>query len=301
MKKLAPLCFLWLFWAQYTSAQVGIMNQMQGEGNGMIMLNTQLQRASSYFMGQERLESIPVYEELHLHRTTLEGAYGINQRFDLQFSLAYHLHYGLSNGALRRDLGLENREQGIQDFSVMGRYLLLDKYYRSARLLGFGNLKLSTPIGNYQVSEDLQSLLALGNSAFRGGGGFSLIYETQRLLFGRISTGYTYASGKVPAYVENYFSLGMDHKDIFVEIYLQNKMSLSGPDVFGEGFTGAFPFANIAFQRLGIEIFKPIGSGVGMNVAGYHTLGGRNTFRSTGISLGVSYLFGVDEPKYNHY
>ncbi len=112
---------LWMLFSPLLMAQVGVLNQMQGNGNGLMSLNTQLQRASSFFLGQERLESIPVYEEVNLHRTTLEGAYGINRKLDLQFSLAYHLHYGLSRGALQRDLALENREQGLQDFSILGR------------------------------------------------------------------------------------------------------------------------------------------------------------------------------------
>ncbi|WP_114749977.1 hypothetical protein [Pleomorphovibrio marinus] len=281
--------------------QVGVMYQMQGKGNGMLGLGTQLQNASSFHLGKERLETIPIYREVNLHRTVLEGTYGITEKLDLQFALPYHVHYGLSSTTLRQDLELKNREQGLQDITLQARYLFLEENTNSGRVQGFGAMGFAAAIGNYQVTENLQSLLAIGNRAKRFHGNFTVLYHSDEHFFGRLHSGYTYSSGPVPAHVETFLGIGVDHKDIFVEAYFQDLHSLNGPDVFGEGFSGAFPFSNIGFQRVGIEIFKPIGSGVGMSLAGFQTLGGRNTFRSTGVSLGIAYLFGRDQPKYNHY
>lgn len=155
-----------------------------------------------------------------------------------------------------------------------------------------GALGVETPLGNYNVDEGLQSIIAIGNRSTDITGLAIANYKHNSGFFAIGQVGYSVRSNEVPNALISELKLGYAASVIYGDVYIANQLSGSdGVDILGQGFTGFFPATRVNFTRIGANMFVLIVKGFGLT-AGINTyIEGRNLGDSTGAYSGISFSF----------
>lgn len=274
---------------------------MQGSGNGQVNLSETIENYSDFYLGPDLVDGVPVFQKVAVQSTSLYLNYGFNDQFDILLNIPYIRTRGSAHRPTVTDLEFENIRNGLQDMSIFLKML----GYQST--LGIGELRwvnvlgLELPASNYQVDEGFQSILAIGNQSQRISIRTMGLLQFHSGIFISLSGGYVAKNRRVPDAVVGESKIGLAHKDIYFEVFLENQNSISGADILALDFDGFFPSTRVNYTKTGASIYKPIGSGFGMSLAGSLLLNGRNIGNSTAFSLGIGYSFGPENQKLNHY
>jgi hypothetical protein len=199
--------------------------------------------------------------------------------------------------------------QGIQDFGISVKALLLEKSIGKGKLTGFSNLSLSTPASNY-LSDYMPFSLGFGANEL----GIRAIgkYELDKGPYFRAS--YAYLNrGTTQADREYYFSNGsfytstMDVPDAFqgqvtvgswmfnkklrVEASLTTIRSASGDDI--RTYCMPLPTNKVDFDRVEgfAQYYFKTNGGFGLIASYQKAISGRNMGQFSGYGLGITYQF----------
>jgi hypothetical protein len=199
--------------------------------------------------------------------------------------------------------------QGIQDFGISVKALLLEKSLGKGKLTGFSNLSLSTPASNY-LSDYMPFSLGFGANEL----GIRAIgkYELDKGPYFRAS--YAYLNrGTTQADREYYFSNGsfytstMDVPDAFqgqvtvgswmfnkklrVEASLTTIRSASGDDI--RTYCMPLPTNKVDFDRIEgfAQYYFKTNGGFGLIASYQQAISGRNMGQFSGYGLGITYQF----------
>ena len=227
---------------------------------------------------------------------------GITDKVNVILSLPY-VKTGASAGQMA---GV----QGIQDFGISVKALLLEKTLGKGKLTGFSNLSFSTPASNY-LSDYMPFSLGFGAKEL----GIRAIgkYELDKGPYVRASSSYLhrgtteaerefyYADGpfytstmNVPDAIQSQFTLGswLFNYRLRVEASLTTFRSTSGDDI--RTYCMPLPTNKVDFDRVegfAQYYFKNNGRGLGLIASYQQVISGRNMGQFSGFGLGITYQF----------
>ncbi len=227
---------------------------------------------------------------------------GITDKVNVILSLPY-VKTGASAGQL-------TGVQGIQDFGISVKALLLEKTLGKGKLTGFSNLSFSTPASNY-LSDYMPFSLGFGANEL----GIRAIgkYELDKGPYVRASSSYLhrgtteaerefyYADGpfytstmNVPDAIQSQFTLGswLFNYRLRVEASLTTIHSTSGDDI--RTYCMPLPTNKVDFDRVegfAQYYFKNNGRGLGLIASYQQVISGRNMGQFSGFGLGITYQF----------
>lgn len=274
---------------------------MQGKGTGFVGFNKEQATARQFYVGSNLIDGLIVFDKTEHIAINLYGTYGISERIDVSAKMTKASTRGMGNLGFENELGIDLQQSGIQDLRITGNFLISETSYDKGSLRVNGLAEWILPIGNYSIGDGFQSLLAIGNSMYGIGTGVATLYQFSSGFYFSMENRFQINSGAMPHAVQNHMFAGYMNKDIIIEVYGRNYFALSGPEIFGIGFEGLFPYSNIRRHSLGLYVCKPIGSGIVMTSSVETMLGGMNTAKDTWTSLGLGYVFGQNKMRLNHY
>ena len=201
--------------------------------------------------------------------------------------------------------------EGIQDFGISVKALLLEKSIGKGKLTGFSNLSLSTPASNY-LSDYMPFSLGFGANelGIRAIGKYELdkgpyfrasysylhrgVTEAERDFYFADQDAYYTAKMDVPNAFLGQVTIGswMFKKKLRVEASLTAIKSTSGDDI--RVYSMPQPTNKVDFNRVegfAQYYFKNNGKGLGLIASYQHAISGRNMGQFSGYGLGMTYQF----------
>jgi len=274
------------------AAQSPISGFMKAKGEGSITVTQSREDYNDVFLVPNKVNSVPVFNEVTTKSVSLYAEYGFSDRLNFVVSLPYIQTTGEATPATLANNGFENERSGFQDVSIYAKYKIKSYEVMSGNLDIIGALGVETPLGNYNVDEGLQSIIAIGNRSTDITGLAIANYKHNSGIFAIGQVGYSLRSNEVPNALISQLKIGYAASVIYGDIYIANQLSGSdGVDILGEGFTGFFPATRVNYTRIGANMFVPVVKGFGLT-AGINTyISGRNLGDSTGAYSGLSFSF----------
>ncbi|WP_223269278.1 MULTISPECIES: hypothetical protein [unclassified Polaribacter] len=145
------------------TAQSPISGFMKAKGEGSITVTQSREDYSDVFLVPQKVNSVPVFNEVTTKSISLYAEYGFSDRLNFVVSLPYIKSIGQATPATMANNGFENERSGIQDLSVYGKYKVKSIDIMGGNLDFIGALGVEVPVGDYNVDEGLQSIIAIGN------------------------------------------------------------------------------------------------------------------------------------------
>ena len=174
-------------------------------------------------------------------------------------------------------------ESDLQDLTVLGKYRFatLGTNVRSQFIGAFG---LRTPLSSYE--DDLPVDVGDGTTDWLARFVYQLevgaFYASQQL-------GFDLRGGDAPNGVPLYTEAGYTVGRTTFSAGFAKLLAAGGTDIGDPGFT--FPSNEEEYERVAAKVYFRASERVGVAVAGFTTLDGRNTGDTTGYSLGVNIGF----------
>ena len=174
-------------------------------------------------------------------------------------------------------------ESDLQDLSIVGKYRFatLGQDVKSHFVGAFG---VRTPASNYE--DNLPVDVGDGTTDWLA----RFVYQLEiGAFYLSQQVGYDLRGDDAPNNVPLYTELGYTVGGATFNVGFAKLLAAGGTDIGDPGFT--FPSNEEEYERLGAKVYYRINGRIGVAVAGFTTLDGRNTGDATGYSLGVNIGF----------
>jgi hypothetical protein len=284
MKKISYLLFsIFLLTGAATSArgQNLVSGFMAGKGHGSVVVSGTTERYENVYLAPEKVQGVPVFEEVRVNSLNLYGTYGITDKIDAIVSLPYIQSKGQANGSVISDLntlypmqGYANVRQGLQDVTGILKFKSYSREIGSSIIDLLGTVSVSTPVSNYQTNTGLGYIIAIGNRATKYTATGVAHLKTSSGVFATAQVGYSLRTGQVPN-----------------ALIGEAKLGYAGPKTYVEG-SASFQESNGGnYVRLGASAYRPITNGFGLTLGASTYVAGRNIGKSTAFSAGITYNF----------
>ena len=273
------------------SAQSPVNGFMQGKGKGNVVVSYGMESYDEVYLVPKKVNGVPVFRDVNVTSASLFATYGITDQFDVVVSLPFITATGNASEAVLQNLNFENERSGIQDVSVFLKFNPFDINIGSSNLKLIGAVGVKTPVGDYEVDEGLQSIIAIGNRSTTVNMIAIAMFKTKYGIFtsGQFGTGF--ATQGVPDSYMSELKLGYAAKRIYGDVFIANQTSATGVDILGNGFQGFFPATKVDFTRVGVNLYAPIYKAIGLAGGANSYIAGRNIGKATGFYAGVVYKF----------
>lgn len=273
------------------SAQSPVNGFMQGKGKGNVVVSYGMESYDEVYLVPKKVNGVPVFRDVNVTSASLFATYGITDQFDVVVSLPFITATGNASEAVLQNLNFENERSGIQDVSVFLKFNPFDINIGSSNLKLIGAVGVKTPVGDYEVNEGLQSIIAIGNRSTTVNMIAIAMFKTKYGIFtsGQFGTGF--ATQGVPDSYMSELKLGYAAKRIYGDVFIANQTSATGVDILGNGFQGFFPATKVDFTRVGVNLYAPIYKAIGLAGGANSYIAGRNIGKATGFYAGVVYKF----------
>lgn len=273
------------------SAQSPVNGFMQGKGKGNVVVSYGMESYDEVYLVPKKVNGVPVFRDVNVTSASLFATYGITDQFDVVVSLPFITATGNASEAVLQNLNFENERSGIQDVSVFLKFNPFDINIGSSNLKLIGAVGVKTPVGDYEVNEGLQSIIAIGNRSTTVNMIAIAMFKTKYGIFtsGQFGTGF--ATQGVPDSYMSELKLGYAAKRIYGDVFIANQTSTTGVDILGNGFQGFFPATKVDFTRVGVNLYAPIYKAIGLAGGANSYIAGRNIGKATGFYAGVVYKF----------
>jgi hypothetical protein len=301
MKKISSLLFsIFLLTGAATSArgQNLVSGFMAGRGHGSVVVSGTTERYENVYLAPEKVQGVPVFEEVRVNSLNLYGTYGITDKIDAIVSLPYIQSKGQANGSVISDLntlypmqGYANVRQGLQDVTSILKFKSYSREIGSSIIDLLGTVSVSTPVSNYQTNTGLGYIIAIGNRATKYTATGVAHLKTSSGVFATAQVGYSLRTGQVPNALIGEAKLGYAGPKTYVEGSASFQESNGGTDITELGFNGFFPATRVNYVRLGASAYRPITNGFGLTLGASTYVAGRNIGKSTAFSAGITYNF----------
>ncbi|GAA4365425.1 hypothetical protein GCM10023185_35680 [Hymenobacter saemangeumensis] len=262
---------------------------MAGKGQGSVVISGTTEQYKNVFLVPEKVNGVPIFEEVRVSSLNLYGTYGITDKLDVILSVPYIRSEGKADPRIFTSPNYTNSRQGFQDFSGILKYKLYSRELGSSILDVLGVAGVSTPISNYETSQGLEYIIAIGNRATKYTAAGVAHLKTASGVFLTGQAGYSLRENPVPNAFVGEAKVGYAGPKTYVEAYASFQKSDGGTDILQPGFDGLFTATKVDYVRVGVSIFRPIAKGVGVVLGANTYVAGRNLGQSTGFSAGISY------------
>ncbi len=273
------------------TAQSPVNGFMQGKGKGNVVVSYGMEKYDEVYLVPKLVKGVPVFNDVKVNSASLYATYGITDKLDIVVSLPFITATGNASEAVLKNLNYENERSGIQDVSAFLKFNPFDINIGSSNLKLIGALGVKTPVGNYEVNEGLQSIIAIGNRSTTVSTVAIAMFKTKYGIFASGQFGTNFASEDVPDSYMSEFKLGYAASKIYADVFVANQTSTSGVDILGNGFQGFFPATKVNFTRVGINLYAPLYKAIGLTGGANSYIAGRNIGKATGFYGGVVYKF----------
>ena len=301
MRNFSALIFGTFLLAGSTSAvqaQSLVSGFMAGKHHGSVVLSGTTERYDNVYLAPEKIDGVPVFQEVRVNSLNLYTTYGITDKIDAVVSLPYIQSKGKAAGTVINDLnslystaGYTNVRQGLQDITGLLKFKSYTREIGGSILDLLGVVSISTPVSNYQTNQGYGYIIAIGNQATKYTASGVAHLKTSSGVFATGQVGYSLRTGLVPNALVGEAKLGYAGPKNYFEGYAAFQESNGGTDISEAGFNGFFPSTRVNYVRLGVSAYRPLASGVGIVLGASTYVAGRNIGKSTGYSAGVSYNF----------
>ncbi|MBB1194875.1 hypothetical protein DNC80_14490 [Flavobacterium sp. SOK18b] len=272
-------------------SQSPISGFMQGKGKGNVALSYSFEKYDNVFLVPQEVESVPVFNDVKITSASIYGVYGISDQVDVVMVLPYITATGNASQEVLTNNNFENERKGLQDVSVFVKYSPFYFDFGKSSLRLIGALGLKTPLGDYNVNEGLQSIIAIGNRSTTFSTTGMAMYKMNSGVFASAQFAGNFASNEVPNSYSSEVKLGYAASLFYADAFIANQTSTSGVDILGEGFTGFFPSTQVNYTKIGLNLYTPITKEVGISAGASTVIEGRNVGKATGLYGGLVYKF----------
>ncbi|WP_130736304.1 hypothetical protein [Flavobacterium sp. J27] len=272
-------------------SQSPISGFMQGKGKGNVSISYSSEKYDAVYLVPEEVDGVPIFNEVQVSSASLYATYGITDQLDVVFSLPYITAKGSASQEVLNNLNYENKRKGVQDMTVFVKYNPFYFDYGSSSLRLIGALGLKTPLGNYDVDEGLQSIIAIGNRSTTLSAIGLAMFKMNSGFFASGQFGGNLASKEVPNSYTSELKLGYAVTKFYGDAYLANQTSTSGVDILGQGFQGFFPATKVNYTKIGLNLYAPIYQDFGLATGASTLIAGRNIGKATGFYGALVYKF----------
>lgn len=279
-------------------AQSLVSGFMAGKGHGSVVVSGTTERYTNVYLAPEKINAVPVFQEVRVNSVNLYGTYGITDKIDAIISLPYIQSKGQAFGSTISDLntlyptqGYANTRQGLQDLTAVLKFKSYSREIGSSILDLLGVVSVSTPMSNYQTNTGLGYIIAIGNRATKTTALGVAHLKTASGVFATGQIGYSLRTGDVPNALVGEAKLGYAGPKNYFEGYASFQESNSGTDITENGFDGTFTATRVNFVRIGASAYRPITNGFGLTLGINTYVAGRNIGKATGGSAGITYNF----------
>lgn len=245
--------------------------------------------------------NLRINENLGVVNTTMVGpmgSFGATKNLNLIFSLPYV--------QTRASAGQLKGFNGLQDFSLTGKYRIFRLKKAKSSFSVFGIAGVTVPVQDYvkdylplsiglgsknltlraMVDYENRHLFATLSSSFIGRSNIQLdrqaYYTTQMIYSNQVN---------MPDVVHSNFRMGFRNKEIVAELVADQWVTQGGFDITKNNMP--FPSNRMNQTRLGLNgKYEPVKwKGVSLTSAFYHTLAGRNVGQLNHFQFGFFYIF----------
>ncbi|MHA7056070.1 hypothetical protein ACWGOQ_0002550 [Aquimarina sp. M1] len=291
MKVTTIMMFSALMASTFCLAQSPIDGFMKEKGKGSITLSQSMESYDQVFLVPEKVDRVPVFDQVDISSTSLYVDYSFSDNFMVVANLPFIRSEGNASEASQENNGFENVRQGVQDLSLYTKYRFYTADIGKSKLDFIGSLGVEFPVGNYEVDEGLQSIIAIGNRSTDINSLGILTYKHNSGFFATGQIGYSIRNNDVPDAFFNELKLGYAAQKFYVDAYISNQISQGGVDILGEGFNGFFPATKVNYTRIGLNAYVPVINHIGISGGANTYVAGRNLGVSTGFYGGLTYSF----------
>jgi hypothetical protein len=275
-----------------SQAQNPIDGFMNGKGKGSIAISHNTENYSDVYIGAEKVSGIPVFNKIEINSQSVYVTYGINDKLDVVMTLPYITVQGNANQLTLDNLGFQNQREGLQDVSFFVKYNPLSYDLGKSSIKIITAIGVKTPLGDYNVDEGFQSIIAIGNRGTIITPVAMLMYKSNSGFFVSGKVGQNIASNQVPNSFVSELKTGFGSKYFYLDAYAGSQITNgSYIDILGEGFEGYFPVTAVNYTKLGVNLFIPIVSGIGVSGGASQLVYGRNIGMAKGFYGGLVYQF----------
>jgi hypothetical protein len=270
----AVLVFLILAAAAPGAPALDLNGFLRGKGTGDVAVSATFERYDEFWAGETKTSN-PGLGTVETRSLSLWLAYGLTDELTLFANLPWVDSEGDGSAGFA--------ESDLQDATLLVAY-------RFARLGGavqsdfVGAVGLRTPASNYEADLPVSvgdgttdGLIRFVYQLRRGG-----FYVSQQL-------GYDVRGGDAPDGVPLFTEAGYTRGRATYSGFFGKLVARDGTDIGDPGFT--FPSNREEYDRIGAKVFVRLGGRLGIALAGWDTLSGRNTGDSRGVSLGLDIGF----------
>ena len=279
-------------------AQSLVSGFMAGKGHGSVVLSGTTERYQNVYLAPEKVDGVPVFQEVRVNSLNLYGTYGLSDKIDAIVSVPYIQSKGKAAGTVIADLdrvnadqGYTNTRQGLQDLTALLKFKSYTREIGGSILDLLGVVSYSTPISDYQTNTGYGYIIAIGNRATKYTALGVAHLKTSSGVFATGQVGYSLRTGLVPNALVGEAKIGYAGPRIYAEGFASFQESNGGTDISEQGFMGFFPSTRVNYIRLGASLYRPIAKGLGVVLGANAYVSGRNIGKATGYSAGVSYNF----------
>lgn len=260
---------------------------MQGKNGGGITFSTTHEHYKGAFLYPEQIDEIPIFKEVSVNSFNIYGVYGVSDKLDVIVNVPFVQTFGAANQDFLDGLGYSNSQEGVQDISAFAKYQFAKKG-NIALLAGAG---FTTPLSNYSVESNLQSIISIGNQATTYNGFLLAHFKDDRGFFITGQVGYSLRTTEVPNALLSELKIGLATSRFYISGQVGNQTSSSGVDILRPGFTNFFPATKVNYTKVGGTIYAPIDGNIGLSAGGGAIVDGRNVAKSYYGSAGLTYNF----------
>lgn len=272
------LCTAVLAFAAFAAAPalaLDLNGFLPGRGQGSVAFSVTDEGYDEFFVGETKV-SDPGVGDVEIQSIAVWLQWGLTDDFAVVANVPYVS--AESDGLGRFD------ESGLQDLTVFGKYRFGTFGGGAARQALLGALGVRTPLSDYEANLPVDIGDATTDLLAR------LLYhlEAGRFYLSQ-QVGYDLRGDDAPDGFPLYTEVGVGGGRATLSAFYANYSADDGTDIGDPGFT--FPSNREEYERAGAKLYARLGARLGLSLAGFTTLDGRNTGDLSGISAGVNLDF----------
>ncbi len=272
-------------------AQSPVSGFMKEKGQASVVLSYASEKYDQVYFVPSINDAVPIFRDVKIASQSLYFEYGVTNNFNVVVNLPYITATGNATESSLKDLGFENKREGLQDLKIYTKYNF-GSYVSGKHQIDFiGVFGLELPMG-YKADEGLQSIIAIGDEARKLNFSGIMMYKNQTGYFASAQIGNTFKNNRVPNALTSEWKLGFAAKRFYVDAFFATQLNSSaGVDILQPGFEGFFPATKVNYTRVGLNAYLPFTKNLGLTAGANKYLSGRNLGVATGIYGGLVFNF----------
>jgi len=278
------------------NAQINTDGFFNKKGETNIALSYTEATFDEFYLGETRIDGVPVHNEIDQTVYDIYANYGITDRLTVIANLPFIVAEG--NGGADPVNG-ETKQSDLQDISLILKWAAFVKEENGNKVTG-----IATIGGSYAFDYEANGILSIGSGAPEIDAKLGLQYNDKSGFFGNAFVGYalkgeadnTFGLGDggkfdVPNSVNAQIKLGYAAQYFYVDAWFDAQKSNGSLDINDPDFGGRFPETKVDYSRIGLNVYVPIIKNLGLSAAAGRVISGRNvgisTFFTGGLVIGL--------------